>query len=252
MKSLQGHTVWSQEFGHTALYFRPRPNISCEKGRNTKQPLHFPTFLLLSTRIRFEGVAAAVERIFGVFIFIQNSCEADLPLIPVPVQLGIQTEPAALQVLKRRREHVHAGLSWDKALSPPLWQALLWNQKTGLMALLSPPKLPKCCNDRQVLRCSSNCTDTVANFYSLWITLDYTLNFLIAHFKLWSWKNIFDLENKCSLTGNFLSVLSSTKHDFELAPLPSNSLSNVWGMSLPLNMLIVCHTFNLNMIGTMA
>lgn len=87
------------DFGCTILWFRTQVKYPMRNTEAWKKILAFHTFLLLSTCIWFEGVATTVEGIFWVFIFIQDTSKADLPLISVPVQLRIQTKSAALQVL---------------------------------------------------------------------------------------------------------------------------------------------------------
>lgn len=49
--------------------------------------------------VGLECVAAAVQGVVAVLV-IQDPREADLPLVAVPTQLGVQPEPTAVQVLK--------------------------------------------------------------------------------------------------------------------------------------------------------
>lgn len=53
-------------------------------------------------------MAAAVQRIVAVFV-VQNAREADLPLVAMAAQLRVQTQTAALQVLKQNvSDHITA------------------------------------------------------------------------------------------------------------------------------------------------
>lgn len=56
--------------------------------------------LVVAGDVRLEGVAAAVERVVSVLV-VQDAGEADLPLVAVAAQLGVQTQAAAVQVLQK-------------------------------------------------------------------------------------------------------------------------------------------------------
>lgn len=56
--------------------------------------------LIVAGDVRLEGVATAVERVVSVLV-VQDAGEADLPLVAVAAQLRVQTQAAAVQVLKK-------------------------------------------------------------------------------------------------------------------------------------------------------
>ena len=64
--------------------------------------LSFLRPFVVAGSVRFQRVAAAVERVVPVFI-IQDARKADLPLVAMPAELWIQTQSAAVQILKRDR-----------------------------------------------------------------------------------------------------------------------------------------------------
>lgn len=63
---------------------------------------------VIACDIRLEGVAAAVERVASVLV-VQDAGEADLALIAVAAQLGVQPQAAAVQVLRVGRRVSRCG-----------------------------------------------------------------------------------------------------------------------------------------------
>ncbi len=55
--------------------------------------------LVVAGGVRLQRVAAAVERIVSVLV-VQDAGEADLPLVAMAAELGVQTQAAAVQILK--------------------------------------------------------------------------------------------------------------------------------------------------------
>lgn len=66
----------------------------------TRLTLGLGGLLLIAGGVGLQGVAAAVERLVPVLV-VQDAGEADLPLVAMAAELRIQTQAAAVQVLKQ-------------------------------------------------------------------------------------------------------------------------------------------------------
>lgn len=67
--------------------------------------LSFLRLLVIAGGVRLQRMAAAVERIVPVLV-IEDARKADLPLIAMTAELRVQTQTAAVQILKATREQV--------------------------------------------------------------------------------------------------------------------------------------------------
>lgn len=55
--------------------------------------------LVVAGGVGFQRVAAAVERIVSVLV-VEDAREADLPLVAMAAEVGVQTQAAAVQILQ--------------------------------------------------------------------------------------------------------------------------------------------------------
>lgn len=86
-----------------SIFFLPlQKNMTrCFRRRRGRSlTLSLRSLLVVAGDVRFEGVTTAVERVTSVLV-VQDASKADFPLVAVAAQIGVETQTAAVQVLRK-------------------------------------------------------------------------------------------------------------------------------------------------------